>query len=248
MLIESKNSKRFVLLRHQDGSFQFNFNLPRDQELLDDTLAKSIEAGRQVVAVFVDSIRGISPFDDNDSRIKNVLMTVNSIVCEKNSGCLVYIDHHKKGKASSLLDKSIGTTAKTSSVCRVFSVVPTSRYVRKLRLAKENIITDKPPPELDVIFANNKLLFSESLEQADLTKVAQAEEWLIKIFSEKSTYKARDIYAVGEQGGFNVSTIKEAKKNLPIKSWQEKIGKPWYWTCEAFLGGENDIPGVSGES
>jgi hypothetical protein len=36
-----------------------------------------------------------------------------------------------------------------------------------------------------------------------LTKVAQAEEWLIKIFSENSTYKAADIYAVGEQGGFN---------------------------------------------
>jgi hypothetical protein len=62
--------RRFLLLQHCSGGFQYNFSLVANQKELDAALIECAENGKQVLCVFMDSIRGITPFDDNDSKIK----------------------------------------------------------------------------------------------------------------------------------------------------------------------------------
>ena len=186
-----------------------------------------------MLAVFIDSIRGITPFDDNDSKIKNVMTALNSIVCDKHGAALIYIDHHKKGQAVTLLDRSVGTTAKTSAVRRVLSVVPVSTYVRKLSLAKSNILGENPP-ELLAALTDNDLVIYEAAEHTESSLVGQAQQWLIKMFSERDTYKVVDIYEAGQKLGFSSHTLKRAKEHLSIEAWRKPPGS-WFWTCRTFL-------------
>jgi archaellum biogenesis ATPase FlaH len=225
--------KRFLMLQHSSGGFQYNFSLVADQRELDAALLECAENGREVACVFMDSIRGITPFDDNDSKIKNVMTALNSIVCDKHRATLVYIDHHKKGQAATLLDRGVGTTAKAAAVRRVLSVVPVSTYVRKLSLAKSNILGDNPP-ELLAALTDNDLVIYEAVEQAESSLVGQAQQWLIRMFSERDTYKTLDIYEEGEKFGFTSHTLKKAKQHLSIEAWRKPPGS-WFWTCRTFL-------------
>ena len=224
---------RLLLIQNADETFQFNFSLQSDRKQLDDAMA-----GRNVLAVFIDSIRGISPFDDNDSKIKNVMMNVNAIVCDKHRASLIYIDHHKKGSAATILDQSVGTTAKTAAVRRVFSVVPVSTYVRKIVCAKSNILGEIPC-DLIAALSDDKLFIYEANEQSESSMIGQAEQWLIEIFSKHKTYKCTDVYDMGKQYGLSSDVLKKAKQHLNINSWQEAFGKPWYWTCKTFMGEVN---------
>jgi archaellum biogenesis ATPase FlaH len=226
--------RRFLVIQNANETHQFNFSLGYDRKQLDEALSECRDGGRRVLAVFIDSIRGIAPFDDNDSRIKNVLMDVNAIVCDKHKASLIYIDHFKKGEAKTLLDRSVGTTAKTAAVRRVFSVIPVSTFIRKIVIAKSNILGDMPP-ELMAALANDRLVICEATEKVEATVISQAEKWLIEMFSKKETYKVTDVYEAGEKAGFNVEVLRKAKQHLGVDVWNSGRGSAWYWTCKTFL-------------
>ena len=132
-------SNRLKIVQHPNGTYQFRFTIQGDLQTIDRLLNETRKTTR-VLAVFIDSIRGITPYDDNDSRIKNPMMDLNGIVCDKHRASLIYIHHFKKGKDCSLLDRNTGPTSIASSVRAVFSVLPVSANVKKLVLAKANIL------------------------------------------------------------------------------------------------------------
>jgi archaellum biogenesis ATPase FlaH len=228
------DDKRILFLQNDNQTFSFNFNQSYDRKQLDRQLTHYRDEGKKIIAVFVDSIRGITPFDDNDSRVKNVLLGLNAIVCDKFKAALIYIDHHKKGEARSALDKVVGTTAKAAAVRCVYAVSPLSGMVRKIELAKTNILDHQPAP-LRSVFSNRHGVIIYEAESADLTAKDEAQRWLIELFTKQSSYMASEIFELGEEHGFNSGTLKKAKEELGIESKQEAFGKPWLWVTDRFL-------------
>jgi archaellum biogenesis ATPase FlaH len=224
--------KRFVILQNTDGTFTFNFNQPAQRNQLDAALQRYQQANIPILAVVVDSIRGISPFDDNDSKIKNVMMPLNSIVCDKYGASLIYIDHHKKGQSKNLLDKSVGTTAKTAAVRAVYSVLKAGEYVRKIVLAKTNLF-DHQVGELMAALSDTGLTLYESSEKSGATLRGEAQRWLIKMFANETMYRTNKIIALGGEQGFTEPTLQKAKKELGIDSLRDENG--WFWFSDAFL-------------
>lgn len=229
------DTTRVLLLRHPNETFQFSFDRITDRNLLDNFMAECRTAGKNIILVVIDSIRGISQFDDNDSKIKNVMLPLNSIVCDKHGAALGYIDHFKKGESQNTLDKLVGTTAKGAAVRRVFGVLPVSAYTRKIVLAKSNIL-GSPPPDLMATLSPEGLTLYEKSDVSDVSMTAQAEQFLIRLFSEKGTYKASEIYELGEAVGLNSEILKKAKQHLDVRTHKTGgVSSPWMWSCETFL-------------
>jgi hypothetical protein len=224
---------RFLLLRNADETYTFNFNLPTDRKQLDSALAECRENEMSVLAVFIDSIRGITPFDDNESKIKNVMMPLNAIVCDKYGAGLAYLDHHKKGLASTLLDKVSGTPAKAAACRVVYAITTAGAYVRKIELAKTNIL-DHRPPLLKSVFSKTHGLIIYEVPEADPSAKDAAQRFLIDLFSEQTRYTTGEITELGEQQGLGYETLKKAKAELGIESKNEGIGQPWLWICDKF--------------
>ena len=224
--------KRFVILQNTDGTFTFNFNQQYDKNQLDNALQVYQQANIPILAVVIDSIRGMSPFDDNDSKVKNPMMALNSIVCDKYGASLIYIDHHKKGQSKNLLDKSVGTTAKTAAVRAVYSVLKAGEYVRKIMLAKTNLFDHQVGP-LMAALSDTGLTLYESSEKSGATQRGEAQRWLIKMFATKIRYRTNKILAMGAKEDFTEPTLQKAKKELGIVSLRDEDG--WYWFSDAFL-------------
>ncbi len=180
------------------------------------------------LAVFIDSIRGMSKHGDNDDAIGGVMHQVKAIVCDNHKTALIYLDHHKKGKAETLLDKTCGTTAKTSAVRIVYAVQKTSMVVCSIEPAKINIF--KEIPELKSIKMDNRIVITQPEMVSDKTLTDHAEVFLAKLFSKNTEMFAKDVYALGEEKGFTAFVLKTAKKNLGITVDRlEKNQGPWIW-------------------
>lgn len=226
---------RLIILQHENETFQFGFDRIADRALLDNFLSDCRSSGKVVLAVVIDSIRGISKYGDNESEIKNVMIPLNGIVCDKYRAALIYIDHEKKGQTTNLLDKVSGSPAKTAAVRRVFSIVSVSAYVRKVVLAKSNIL-GTPPPDLMAALSQGGLTIYEVKDSSDVSLIGQAEQWLIKMFSERGTYKANELYDRGLKAGFTSDVLKKAKTHLNINVWKDAgPGGAWHWSCDTFL-------------
>jgi hypothetical protein len=229
------DESRFFFLRNYDETFQFNFSYPKDRKFLDEALAEAAGQRLPTIALFIDSIRGISPYDDNESKIKNVMMPLNAIVCDKHGAALVYLDHWGKGQKDNLLDKAVGSTAKTAAVRAVFSILPDTSYTRSIQCAKINLLGQEPVTLKSAETAHGIVIY-EGTERTDYSLVAKAEKYLIEIFSLKPQYSAQDIYEEAEKRGISQDPLKEAKKKLGITSARGKgIGSQWEWHCTSFI-------------
>ena len=229
--LDVDGSRLFILENEDENNFTFNFARRKDLGILDNYLKQAANEGLTTIAVFIDSIRGISPYDDNESKIKNVMMALNSIVCDQHNSALVYLDHWSKGQRDNLLDKAVGTTAKTAAVRAVYSITSESAYTRSIQCAKMNLLGQEPAT-LKSVESSNGIIIYEATEKTDHSLVAQAEKYLIEIFSLKPTYSAQNIYEEAEERGIGSETLKKAKKKLGIESVRgEGIGGSWEWKC-----------------
>ena len=218
---------RFVVAQKSNESFKWDFVLQTDRKEL-ETLLDEL---KPILCVFIDSIRGMSRLDDNDPKNGDIIQQINAIVCDKHRAGLVYIDHMGKGKKSNLLDKAVGTTAKTSSVRGVLSVMPVSRFKRKIIPAKANIST--MGGELEVLKVGEKIIIQEPKIHSDETLKGKAEEWLINLFSQGGTMRASDVYRMGEEEGYSGSLLKIVKKDLGINAVRNANGYwDWTWTLD----------------
>jgi hypothetical protein len=216
-------TKRFKVGQKANESFKWDFYLQGDRKELDELLNEF----EPIICVFIDSIRGMSRLDDNDPKNGDIIHAINSIVCDKYRAGLVYLDHHGKGKKGNLLDKAVGSTAKTSSVRAVLSVLPVSKFKRIIKPAKANIST--LGGELEVIKVGNEIIIREPQTQSDESLKGKAEEWLISVFSENPTMRAIDVYGLGEREGFSGSLLKSVKKELGIQSHRDGEKSAWKW-------------------
>lgn len=224
MVEQGLTSNRFRVAQKSNESFKWDFVLQGDLKeleiLLDDL--------KPIICVFIDSIRGMSRLDDNDPKNGDLIHKLNSIICDKHRAGLVYIDHHGKGQKSNLLDKAVGTTAKTSSVRGVLSVMPVSKFKRVIKPAKANI--SSMGGELEVLKVGNDILIQEPKIQSDETMSDRAEEFLINLFSKKSSIKARDVFSQGEKEGISYHMLKKAKGVLGIQADKKGPKEPWIWS------------------
>lgn len=222
------NDERFVIAQRSDDSFKWEFSRQGDLKEL-DTLLEGYD--EPILAVFIDSIRGMSKFGDNDDGVGKVIHQINAIVCDKYRAGLVYIDHHKKGTAANLLDKNSGTTAKTSAVRVVYAIKKESKLVASIIPTKVNIFYEIP--ELTSIKQGDKIRISAKEILSDNTMTDKAELFLADLFSKNSEMFARNVYSMGEAEGFSDGVLKRAKKNLGcIKVDRVDSTGPWIWKWE----------------
>ncbi|MFH1951891.1 MAG: AAA family ATPase [Pseudomonadota bacterium] len=240
MVEQGLTSPRFVVAQKANESFKWDFYLQGDRKELEILLDEL----KPILCVFIDSIRGMSRLDDNDPKNGDIMHMINSIVCDKHRAGLVYIDHHGKGQKNNLLDKAVGTTAKTSSVRGVLSVMPVSKYKRVIKPAKANIST--MGGELEVLKVGNEIIIQEPKTHSDETMKDRAEEFLINLFSNNGKIRATEVYRLGEDEGFSGSLLKIVKKELGIESTRTGKDSPWEWIWPYYTP-ENTIPNNSKE-
>ena len=223
MVEQGLTSDRFRVAQKSNESFKWDFYLQGDRNQLEILLDEL----KPILCVFIDSIRGMSRLDDNDPKNGDLIHKINAIVCDRHRGGLVYIDHHGKGKKSDLLDKAVGTTAKTSSVRGVLSVLPVSKFKRVIKPAKANI--SSMGGELEVLKVGTDILIQEPIIQSDETMADRAEEFLINLFSQGGNMKATDVFSQGEKEGISSHMMKKAKVVLGIQAEKKGPKEPWIW-------------------
>lgn len=218
-------SDRFYVARKSDGTFKYDFTRFGDLTEIDGLLSQAVEP---TLAVFIDSIRGMSRFGDNDSEIGQIMHKLNALICEKYRASLVYIDHFKKGKTDNdnLLDKAVGTTAKTAAVRVILSVEKESAFVRAIRAAKSNL---GGIPELRAYQVQGDIKIVQPSQESEEAVATKVEEFLLGLFATERKIPARDVFDRAERAGLNVETLKKTKTKLGIRSVQEKLGDAWVW-------------------
>ena len=219
------DNPRFVFAEKSDGTYKFEFSRPADRNELDILLS---ELPGPILAVFIDSIRGMSKYGDSDDENGRIMHTLNSIVCDKHRAALIYLDHHKKGTANNLLDKTSGSTSKTSAVRLVLGIEQKSKLVRTIKPAKVNIF--KEIPELESIQVGNKIYIRELANLGEASLIDKAQIWLTNLMAKNKEIYASDGYRMAEEAGFSDSALKRAKQDLPITS--KKIENRWRWIWE----------------
>ena len=221
-------SNRFMIAQNGDGSFLFDFRNKGDMA----TLAGILEATKKpILAVFVDSIRGSTGCEDNESRTGSLMHKVNSVVCDKHKASLIYIHHWGKSKKESLLDRSVGSTAITAAVRHILSVEQKSKYKREIKCAKSNI---ENSPVLECIKLGNRIEIFEPSMLSEESQVDRGEKLLSDLFAEREQIPAYEIYRAAEQIGVLDTSLKDAKKRLGVESVRN--GKTWDWVLS--LGGK----------
>jgi archaellum biogenesis ATPase FlaH len=216
--------KRFVVAQKSDLSFKFDFSRHSDRDELSTLLN---ELSGPILAVFIDSVRGMSKYKDSDDEIGRIMNNLNAIVCDNHKAALIYIDHHKKGDAKNLNDKLSGTPAKSAAVRIHLGIEKKSKLVRTIKPAKINIFAEIP--EFESIQVGNNIHIRELTDLNEGTQKDQAQIWLTDLLSKNKEIFATDIYEMGKEKGFSDSLIRKAKADLPIDMIQTGNRSKWIW-------------------
>jgi bifunctional DNA primase/polymerase-like protein/AAA domain-containing protein len=221
--VMSLENPRFIIARKYDDSFKFNLEKENDRKQLDRILSELPETP---IIVFIDSVRGMSKYSDNDDVLGKVMQIVNSIICDKHKAGAAYIDHYKKGVTIDPLDKVAGTTAKTAAVRLVLGVTKQSATTVHIKPTKSNFLNVEIP-ELESIKIGDKIHIRQLTKLTDQSLTDKAQLWLTKLMSKNKEMYASDIYRLAEKQGYSDGILKRAKKELPVGS--KKDGKGWKW-------------------
>jgi len=225
---------RVVMLSDNRGIYKLRLDNYQDRKFLDESLqVLREETGGEVVAVVIDSIRGMQAMGENDSRIAGVLSEVNSIVCDRHKCCCIYIAHHKKGRTRKRIDRLSGSTGIPSSVRAVYSLEKVSDCVCRIIPDKSNALGHNSRTYRSILIEGDEGFFdiciTEETDQVELTKVGKAEEFLIDLFKEAKKIRATDAYSQGANAGFSGATLRRAKLTLGIESRRDERTGPFFW-------------------
>jgi NrS-1 polymerase HBD domain/AAA domain len=220
-------SDRFQVAQKLDGSFLFDFS--RSSADVDSMGELVRNAPRPVIAVFIDSLRGATSLDDNDSKVGTIMHHLNEIVCNQHKAALIYIHHFGKGKKKTLLDRSVGTTAAPAAVRHILSIVPAgkSKIKRLVKCSKSNI--DDTIPDLEMVKQGNGFFISETGNEAGEAKIDRAERFLSDLFTDKKEIPSDEVFASGEGIELTKPVLKAAKQRLGIKSLKRRDRWCWVW-------------------
>lgn len=232
--------ERFQIAHKADGSFLFDFGQPADLRAFESFLSSF---NVPILAVYLDSLRGITQLPENEGQIGKLMHRINSLVCDKFGATLVYLHHLNKSGQGSLLNQSSGNTAITAAVRHVLTVTRRSKFVRVIRCAKSNI--DDTIPELEVVKIGRDITIQPALKCSEESLCDRAEKFVTELFVDRTEIEAAEVYRAGEKLGFSSSLLKKVKGNLGIDSRQQSPGKPWFWTWSLRdrVSGDSGVPG-----
>jgi len=216
-------TERFYVAQKSDGTFKFNFLRDSDVRELDSILA---DLEGPILAVYVDSIRGMSPLGDNDDTIGGVLHKVNALVCDKYRASLIYADHWGKGKKDDILDRNVGTTAKPAAVSAILSVIAKTKYTRDIVCAKTNI---GEIPDLLSVKAGEQITIRQPHEESAETMATRAEAFLLELGAANETLPATEVYKLAEEQNIGADVLKKIKVTLGITSERSGPNESWFW-------------------
>ena len=230
---------RVVMLSDDKGVYKLQLDNYKDRDFLDQALSDlKSQTGGRVVAVVIDSIRGMQSMGENDPKLSGVMSQINSLVCDKHKASCIYIAHHKKGIDANRLNKVAGSTGITSSVRAVYAVERVSEFVCKIIPDKSNALGHNPKTYRSVLIENDDegydIYIVEDVGQDDGTMKTKAERFLIDLFKEQEQYLTREIYERGAEVGLSRDTLRKAKDNLPVEAIHENPKAPWIWRCSLY--------------
>jgi len=182
-------SDRFKAAQKKDGDFIFDFNRYQDRKDFDAFLE---QFSVPILMVIIDSLRGATPFSENDDKTGKVMLKLNGVVCDRHKATLLYIHHWNKKENVSTLDKSSGSTAITSAVRIILSVIKKTMHNRTIKEAKNNITTMLP--ELESVKVGNQIMIYERKTKTDERLKDKAEEWLIEVFKKEKNMQLKKLY------------------------------------------------------
>jgi hypothetical protein len=230
--------ERVVMLSDDKGVYKLQLDNWKDRNFLDQSIeALMTQTGGRVVAVVIDSIRGMQSMGENDPKLSGVMSAINSIICDKHKAAAIYIAHHKKGREEIRLNRVAGSTGITSSVRGVYAVERISEFVCRIIPDKSNTLGHNPKSYKSVLVQDDdgyEISIVEDVIQDDETAKSKAEKFLISLFKEQTEYLATEIYRLGAIEDLSSDVLKKAKANLPIKVIHEAVGAPWIWRCDLY--------------
>jgi len=231
------NLSNFRIAQKKDDDFGFNLASKTDRALLDEFLTNFDET---VIAVFVDSLRGAFPSNnENEPMLGNMMREVNKVVCDKNKSALIWIHHENKQGSKAALNRVSGNTSITAAVRHVLSIKKKTDLIRTIKCSKSNI--DDTIPGLEAVKCGNKIIINQAGQATDETQSHKTEVFLTQMFSQREKIPATEIYDEGEKQGLSSPLLKKVKKKIGIESQQCKEEKRWFWVW-SIRNGDSGIP------
>lgn len=214
--------RNFGVIEHPTTKYQWDLRDFHDIGLLKGFFSSS---RLPTILLVVDSLRSTTGYNDNDTRTGAALSALAGLVCDEHRSALLFLDHHKKGKADNLLDKVSGTTAKTGVVRLVYSIMPQSDLIRIIAPCKNNL-TGINPPRLQSVETDSGIVITEVPD--DTKKLHKAQLFLMGLFSRENPIPSGLVEVLYEANGFSYGTITRAKATLNIVSEVHSGEKVWY--------------------
>jgi predicted ATP-dependent serine protease len=213
---------RFRFAEKPSGDFVFNFKYESERRLL-DTLLETTEP--KPLAVFIDSIRGMTEQSVNEEEVGNTMRKLNAIVCDKHKCTPIYLHHNNKKTEGSWRNRITGTGAILAAVRVALMILPQGKYIRRLVVAKSNLFAEMP--ELNVVKQGGALQIYDDGEPFD-TETDKAEKFILELFKDRAEMAAKDIYQLGKIENITVKSLKEARYKIPGLVSIKK-GNFWVW-------------------
>lgn len=230
---------RVVMLRDDKGNFKLGLDRWKDLDFVDMALRGIKEqTGKHIAAVVIDSVRGMQSVGENDPKIAQIISNISSIVCDKYKAACIFIAHHKKGQASTNVDKVAGGTGITSSIRALYTVQRISEFICKITPDASNALGHEAKSYKSILIKGDdgfdiSIIEDGTKDEGSLR--AKAEQFLISAFRESEKWKSTDLYERAAAEGLGSDILKKAKSNMPIKVYQEKFGEPWFWECPLYI-------------
>lgn len=253
-----KYQKRLSFIKNH-GEYNWNFSLHTNDDRLNliEGLNEAIKKadGKEIAAVFIDSIRGMTRYSEKDSAVGQTMMdTIQPIICQRFKASIVYLHHWNKDLTKDDKDRSSGNTATRQAVRIVYALKETTYKNTKIVLATKPQYNKIPVLESTVDIDDDKkwILYvtparenwTQILSSGNDTnnsnnnsnkQIDIAMTFLTEKFKTASKYFAKDIYKEGEKNDPPISskTLLRAANRLKI-TFNKDSRRRSVWICKDF--------------
>lgn len=244
----------FFLKKNGEYSWSFSLHTSDDRLKLVEGLDKAIHdsGGKEIAAVFIDSVRGMTPYKDKDDSVgKTMMRTVQPIICQRFKAACVYLHHWNKDPSKSDRDRSAGSTATRGAARLIYALKETKFDNVKIILATKPTYNRIPILESNVDIDDEKKWilritparenWPEILSSGDDNKsksnnqIDIAMTFLMEKFKKSSKYFAADLYNKAKKNDPTIGgkTLLRAANKLKVDINRDSRNRS-VWVCTDF--------------